>query len=273
MASTYLQTIRKIYDDRAPHYDHEGSFHTQQAQDYLKWMSLQPGQNVLDLACGTGAITVPAALAILPHGKAFGVDVSSKSLDIARAKAEKAGVDVQWIECDIEALEDRDFGEYGDEEGWFDVISCASAFMLVQNPVAAVKSWAKLLKSGGRIIIDVPTGDSTLPALLREKVAKRMGIEVIYERDRLGSMERLCQPMIDAGLEVEESFVADHYAEPKILRVENAGEIFDESLSKSISHLSESISKSLWFMMFELFFAFSTISFKLHEELFFIHDR
>jgi ubiquinone/menaquinone biosynthesis C-methylase UbiE len=61
--STRLQTIRSIYDRRAPTYDSETDFHPAQAQDYLRWFStsLTPGSKILDLACGTGGLTIPFA--------------------------------------------------------------------------------------------------------------------------------------------------------------------------------------------------------------------
>lgn len=78
--------------------------------------------------------------------------------------------------------------------------------------------------------MDAPTNDSTLPALRREKVATRMGIEMIFKRYLLWTIEKLTQPMIDASLDTRDSFVADHYMAPSILKVENAGDVSDDSL-------------------------------------------
>lgn len=228
MSTDRLDTLRGIYDGRAPTYDEAGSFHDKQAADYVKWMSLKPGDNVLDLACGTAAIAVPAAHAVGPSGKVFGVDISPASLDIARAKAKKFGVEVQFFEHDISRLDDLE--KYGVKEDTFDVITCASAFMLVADPGPALKAWAKLLRKGGRIIVDVPTGDSNIQSLVLEKVAKRMGAEVIYERDRLGAMQKLIQLLVDAGLDPRESFVADHYDKPLELNAEKADEVFEGML-------------------------------------------
>lgn len=232
MATDRLDTLRGIYDARAPTYDQEGGFHDKQATDYVKWMRLKPGDNVLDLACGTAAITVPAAQAVGTSGKVFGVDISSVSLAIARAKAKKAGVEVQFLEHDISKLHDLE--SYGVKENTFDVITCASALMLVADPGPAAKAWAKLLRKGGRIIVDVPTRDSNIQALVLERVAKRMGTEVIYERDRLESMQKLTQLLVDAGLDLQDSFVADHYENPFEIDTEKAGEFFEDILRKCL---------------------------------------
>jgi ubiquinone/menaquinone biosynthesis C-methylase UbiE len=242
MASDRLETLRGIYDNRAPTYDQEDNFHAKQALDFLRWMSLKPGYRVLDLACGTGAISVPAAQAVGPSGKVFGVDISTKSLEIARAKAEKAGVQVKLFEHDIsniQALESQ-----GIQEDHFDLITCASAFMLIPDPDSAVKSWAKLLKKGGRMIIDVPSGDSNVPALLMEKVAVQMGMEVIYKRKHLETMEKLQQPMLNAGLDVAGSFVVDHYDDPTELDINMAEDLLDHTLSKLLFTVRQSAFQS-----------------------------
>ncbi len=45
-------------------------------------------------------------------------------------------------------------------EGTIDLITCAAAFVLVENPGAAVKNWAKLLKKGGKLICRHLYGDN-----------------------------------------------------------------------------------------------------------------
>lgn len=118
-------------------------------------MSLRPGQHVLDLACGTGAITIPAAQIVGPSGKVFGIDISGDSLSIAKSKAEDEGINgtVTFLKHDIAALQEIEELE----KASFDVISCASAFVLLEDFEGVVKGWKKLLKRGGKMIFDVPT--------------------------------------------------------------------------------------------------------------------
>ncbi|KAG9244278.1 hypothetical protein BJ878DRAFT_567709 [Calycina marina] len=77
-----------IYDARAANYDNENNFYPLQQADYVKWATLQSGQKLLYLACGTGSILIPAAKLVGPTGKAVCVGISSASLNIARSKAE-----------------------------------------------------------------------------------------------------------------------------------------------------------------------------------------
>jgi SAM-dependent methyltransferase len=62
---------------------------------------VQPGSRVLDVACGPGTATLPAARA---GGIVTGLDLSSELLDAGRRKAEAEGIDVEWVEGDAEAL-------------------------------------------------------------------------------------------------------------------------------------------------------------------------
>jgi ubiquinone/menaquinone biosynthesis C-methylase UbiE len=208
MPSQRLETLKQDYDRRAASYD-EGVFHQKQAVDYIKWMSLKPGYNVLDLACGTGNVTIPAAEIVELSGTVIGVDISPASLEIARAKAQKAGVIVKFLEHDISDLHALE--SEGIKEDTFDIISCASAFIVVEDPGAAIKGWAKLLKKGGKIICDVPSGDSTIQWTILARVAETLGKSVTYPRAHLDSMEKLKKHLSEAGLDAEESFATEDY--------------------------------------------------------------
>jgi len=226
-----LINLQTIYDTRAPTYDKETGFHHSQAADYLKWMSLKPGFNVLDLACGTGAIAIPAARAVGPSGIVIGIDISPASLSIARAKAEKDNLNAKFVQHNVTSLQ----GVEGIEEDTFDIITCASAFVLLEDPSSAVKSWAKLLKKGGRLIFDVPTNDSMVQGLVLDQVAEELGIMVVYGRMRLNSEEKVRRLLTDAGLDGSESFPTENYRGPENYDAEKAGEMFDSMISEEWS--------------------------------------
>jgi ubiquinone/menaquinone biosynthesis C-methylase UbiE len=58
---------------------------------------LKAGQKVLDLGCGTGTLTIQIKQ-FLPQIELFGLDGDPSVLQIARAKAEAAGVNIRWEE-------------------------------------------------------------------------------------------------------------------------------------------------------------------------------
>jgi ubiquinone/menaquinone biosynthesis C-methylase UbiE len=226
-SSTRLSTIQSIYNKRAPKYDDEGGFHPAQAADFLKWMDLKSGQQVLDLCCGTGAITVPAAGIVGPSGKVVGVDISGDSLSIARSKAEKKNLNVRFFQHDIAALDELDELE----KGSFDIVTCASAFVLFEDPESVVKGWAKLLKTGGKIIFDVPTWNSMVGGWVLNVIGHKLNMPVVYDRTRVDSIEKVKALLIDAGLDDSETFVSESYND-KELDAQDAGDMFEEIVGR-----------------------------------------
>lgn len=62
---------------------------------------VEPGMDVLDLACGTGNATIPAAR---KGARVTGLDFSPDLLAIARERAADATVEVEWVEGDAQEL-------------------------------------------------------------------------------------------------------------------------------------------------------------------------
>src|SRR5918995_1766216 len=62
---------------------------------------VEPGMRVLDVACGTGNAALPAARA---GARVTGLDLAPKLLAEGRAKAEAAGLEIQFVEGDAEQL-------------------------------------------------------------------------------------------------------------------------------------------------------------------------
>lgn len=222
-----LQIIQRMYDTRAPHYDKEGGFHAVQHADYIKWMHLEPGMRVLDLACGTGGITIPAAKIIGPYGQAVGVDISGASLEIAWRKADIEGLDVEFYQYDITNVHKMP----GIEQGSFDVITCAAAFVLLGDGPTAVQNWTKLLKPGGRVIFDVLTEDSLAPSYIMDAVGEAFEVKTISQRRKYGKPEQVNRLMTDAGLNTEQSFMTIPYELPDI-DASDSGSIYDKMTAR-----------------------------------------
>jgi SAM-dependent methyltransferase len=62
---------------------------------------VEPGMEVLDVACGAGNATIPAARA---GARVTGVDFSPELLAIARERAADALIEVEWVEADVQEL-------------------------------------------------------------------------------------------------------------------------------------------------------------------------
>ena len=197
---TQAESAQRLYDQRGATY--EDSFHPSFAANVVKFSKIQPGQRVLDLACGTGLITFLASDAVGPSGEVVGIDISSGMLAQAKARKERESdrlSNVQLYQHDITKI-----AEIPDiREESFDYITCCSAFVLLRDPQAAINGWAKYLKSGGKLITDVPHPHNIIDGMVIERVGRRLGRPVPCNRDWVKNEESLPELLREAGLEVE----------------------------------------------------------------------
>jgi SAM-dependent methyltransferase len=106
---------------------------------------------VLDVACGTGNATVPAART---GARATGLDLVPGLLDEARASAQAEGLVVDWVEGDAEAL------PFADES--YDVVLSTFGCMFAPRHRVTAAEIARVLRPGGRIGICAWTPDGTI---------------------------------------------------------------------------------------------------------------
>jgi SAM-dependent methyltransferase len=97
------------------------------------------GEDVLDVACGTGNAALRAAAA---GGRVVGVDLTPELFTAGRALAAEAGVDVEWIEGDAEDL------PCADES--FDVVLSTFGVMFAPRHEIAARELVRVLRPGGR---------------------------------------------------------------------------------------------------------------------------
>jgi ubiquinone/menaquinone biosynthesis C-methylase UbiE len=83
---------QKTYNSAADTFDDPANSLAKYGERTVKLLNLSPGVKVLDLACGTGASAIPAAVAAGPTGYVMGIDLSENMLSLARAKAKEVGL-------------------------------------------------------------------------------------------------------------------------------------------------------------------------------------
>ena len=114
----------------------------------LALANLAPGEHVLDLACGTGLVTLDAARSVGPHGKVLGTDISGQMIEVARQRAADQHLsNVTFQRMDAQTLDLPD--------ATFDVVLCALGLMYLPEPHHAVQEWRRVLKPGGRVVVAV----------------------------------------------------------------------------------------------------------------------
>jgi SAM-dependent methyltransferase len=105
-------------------------------------VSLRPGEHVLDVACGTGGVTLRAARA---GADVVGVDISADQLDKARRAAAAEGLDIRFDVGDAQAL------PYADAE--FDAVVSVFGAIFAESHERVAAELARVCRAGGRLAL------------------------------------------------------------------------------------------------------------------------
>jgi ubiquinone/menaquinone biosynthesis C-methylase UbiE len=160
------QSVAGLFGRVAAGYDQVGFFH-QVARRLLALAGVGHGMRILDVACGAGAVLVPAARLVGPTGLAVGVDLAEPMAAVAAGRLRRLG-------HGRGAVAVMDAERLGLRAGWFDVVCCASAIYLLGDPAAAIRSWSRLWRPGGRLAIS-EFGDLDARWAWKEKLLGRLG--------------------------------------------------------------------------------------------------
>ena len=109
----------------------------------LELVAPQPGERVLDLACGTGVVARLAAPMVQLGGQVFGLDFNPAQITTARTMDSS----IDWREGDAGSL------PFTDRE--FDFVVCQHGFQFFPDRIQAVREIHRVLKPGGRVGIAV----------------------------------------------------------------------------------------------------------------------
>lgn len=180
------------------------------ADDFIERLPDLSGKRVLDIACGTGNLTLPAAKA---GGKVTGVDIAPNLVEQARERAEQEGVSVRFDEGDAEEL------PYSDAS--FDFVLSMYGAMFAPRPELVAKELLRVCKPGGRIAMANWTPQSFIGGMIgiiRNYVPAPPGMtSPLLWGDEATVEERLSRDVEDLRLQkVEVPFVYPFSAEETV---------------------------------------------------------
>jgi len=119
------------------------------AAEFVRGLNLKPGTRVLDVACGTGNLALPAARL---GAVVTGLDIAPNLLEQARETAKREGLNVQFDEGDAEKL------PYADAS--FDAVITMFGAMFAPRPELVAAELKRVCRPGGLIAMAnwTPTG-------------------------------------------------------------------------------------------------------------------
>ena len=137
------------WDKAALYYESSWKQQLKPAHDrMLELADLQPGEKVLETACGTGLVVFRAARSVAPQGEVIGTDISDAMVQTAAETAQELGIrNVIFQQMDAEQLKLDD--------AVIDVALSGLGLMYMPDPVRALQEKYRVLKPGGRVAVAI----------------------------------------------------------------------------------------------------------------------
>ncbi len=224
MPGAWFETI---FDERYPELfgPLEGNAE-KEVEEILRLLAPRPGSAVEDLGCGRGRHAIPLAR---KGYRVTGVDLSAKMLGMARARARKEGVSVEWVREDMRVFRRpgafdlclslfTSFGYFQDEENQVVLdnvgrsLKEGGTFLLdLRNAgkgLSRLESWDQTIEvPSGRLRMAIRFNPSTMRATAEHVLTRQDGIRISSAFDvRLYSNEELEAMLRRAGMRVRDFF-------------------------------------------------------------------
>jgi ubiquinone/menaquinone biosynthesis C-methylase UbiE len=182
------------------------------ARDLVGRVGLRPGDRVLDVACGTGAVARIAAAAVGEAGNVAAVDVNRGMLAVGRSIQPPNGARIEWHEGSADEL------PFGD--GQFDIVLCQLGLQFFPDRPAALREMGRVLTNTGRIGVSVYTAIRRNPAAnaLANALDRQLGAgasDAKRSEHSLADPDDLCRLVEAAGfaaVQVETVTQSVHFA-------------------------------------------------------------
>ena len=145
VAARKAQT-RAVFERIAPEYDAGGpGCFAHFGRRLVEESGIAPGQRVLDVATGRGAVLLPAAERVGPTGAAVGIDLAEAMVRATRDEAARRGLPAEVRAMDAEALDFPD--------GAFDCVLCGFGVMFFPRLDRALGEFRRVLRPDGRLAV------------------------------------------------------------------------------------------------------------------------
>ncbi len=162
------------------------------AESLLEIAALQPAERVLDVACGTGAVTRLAKVRV-GRGEVAGLDSNAGMLAVAKSLAAEGAI--SWHEASAEAMPLP--------SDTFDAVLCQLGLQFFADKIAALREMRRVLADGGRVVVSVAGPTPSVFAVLSQALARSVGprasafVEHVFSLRDQAALESLLR---EAGL-------------------------------------------------------------------------
>jgi SAM-dependent methyltransferase len=168
----------------------------------LRNAGIDADMRVLDLGCGAGDVSMLAAELVGTAGSIVGVDRSQEVLNLARERAQEAGLrQISFVQASVE--------DFSTDEP-FDLVIGRYILVHQPEPVAVLRNAARLIRPGGALAFhEIRMGDDTksFPYVpLWDLAANLVRIALQSAVPNYHGADRLVEHFSDAGLPYPDLF-------------------------------------------------------------------
>lgn len=188
-------TMHRVFEEAADVYDQSGvEFFRPIGRKLVERAGLEPGESVLDVACGRGAALLPAAEAVGAGGSAVGIDMAESMVGHAARAAEQQGL--RQVRTQVMDGQRPDFPPAS-----FDAVLSSCGAVIWVNGAEDLRPYRELLRPGGRLALSVPsffTGNDRGVPLVPEQVVDLVQPEMAQMLANVGSASGSANPFTDS---------------------------------------------------------------------------
>jgi ubiquinone/menaquinone biosynthesis C-methylase UbiE len=161
--------VRELSGSAADIYERQSvqRFGLMWARDLVQLVAPALGEQALDVACGTGAVTRLVAEQVAPSGYVVGLDVDAAMLAVGRAVV--FCPNVGWLNAEALRLPF--------DQRVFDLVVCQQGLQFFSDRLQALQEMRRVLRSGGRLGISCwrSAEDSPPYAAVQRALERRLG--------------------------------------------------------------------------------------------------
>lgn len=190
--SAPLSPVVTIFDRVADDYETVGpAFFDAFGRQLVDATGIRPGDRVIDVAAGSGAVTLPALSATGPAGAVWAVDAAPRMQQRLAARLAVTGhARAEAVVGDAATLDRPDGGA--------DVVLCGFALFFLADPIAALQEWYRVLRPGGVVGVSTWGRESEVFTMVRTAVG-RLGVDTRRRPGMLDEPDALLEVLRAAG--------------------------------------------------------------------------
>ena len=141
------------------------------AQFLIELAALKGGEQVLDVACGTGIVARTVAQRVGNHGTVIGLDLNEDMLEVAHTTSSNIQSHIEWRKGDVKEIPFQDSS--------FNVVFCQQGLQFFPDKLAALPEIQRVLKVNCRFALSAmrPIKHNPSYAILAEALERHVGTD------------------------------------------------------------------------------------------------